>query len=58
MDANYLKNEDKMKLLVSEMNKKLFNLMPSKKAIEKLHEKGKLSARERISLLIDKTRFE
>ena len=54
MDANYTKNEEKMKLLVTEMNKKLLAVMPSVKAVEKLHEKGKLSARERIKLLLDK----
>jgi 3-methylcrotonyl-CoA carboxylase beta subunit len=54
MDANYTKNEEKMKLLVTEMNKKLLAVMPSAKAVAKLHEKGKLSARERINLLLDK----
>ena len=54
MDANYTKNEEKMKLLVSEMNKKLLAVVPSAKAVAKLHEKGKLSARERINLLLDK----
>ncbi len=54
MDVNYTKNEEKMKLLVTEMNKKLLDVMPSVKAIAKLHEKGKLSARERINLLLDK----
>ena len=54
MDTNYTKNEDKMKLLVTEMNKKLLSVMPSAKAVAKLHEKGKLSARERINLLLDK----
>ncbi len=54
MDESFKKNEDKMKLLVSEMNQKLLSVMPSKKAVDKLHEKGKLSARERIDLLLDK----
>jgi len=54
MDANYIKNEEKMKLLITEMNKKLLAVMPSAKAVAKLHEKGKLSARERIKLLLDK----
>ncbi|MFM7021868.1 MAG: acyl-CoA carboxylase subunit beta [Flavobacteriales bacterium] len=54
MDESFKKNEDKMKLLVSEMNQKLLAVMPSKKAVDKLHEKGKLSARERIDLLLDK----
>jgi len=54
MDESFKKNEDKMKLLVSEMNQKILSVMPSKKAVDKLHEKGKLSARERIDLLLDK----
>ncbi len=54
MDVNYTKNEEKMKLLVTEMNKKLLAVMPSVKAVAKLHDKGKLSARERINLLLDK----
>ncbi len=49
-------NEDAMKLLVAQMRKKLdaIYLGGGNKAIEKLHEKGKLTARERISLLVDK----
>ena len=50
------KNEDKMKLLISEMNQKLqqIHLGGGKKKIEKQHAKGKLTARERIDFLIDK----
>ena len=50
------KNEDKFKLLLSELNQKLAKVYEGggKKRIEKLHTKGKLSARERINLLLDK----
>ena len=51
------KNEDKMKLLISEMNQKLqqIYLGGGKKKIQKQHAKGKLTARERIDFLIDKS---
>lgn len=55
-------NEDYMKLKISALNAELdkIALGGGKKRIEKLHEKGKLSARERIDLLLDKDspRFE
>jgi len=56
MDMEFNKNEDKMKLLISEMNQKLqqIHLGGGKKKIEKQHAKGKLTARERIDFLIDK----
>ena len=54
MDESFKKNEEKMKTLVAAMKQKLQAVFPSKKAIDKLHEKGKLSARERIDLLLDK----
>jgi acetyl-CoA carboxylase carboxyltransferase component len=55
-------NEDYMKLKISALNAELdkIALGGGKKRIEKLHEKGKLSARERIDLLLDNDspRFE
>jgi 3-methylcrotonyl-CoA carboxylase beta subunit len=55
MDMEFNKNEDRMKLLISEMNQKLQQvyLGGGKKKIEKQHAKGKLSARERIDYLKD-----
>ncbi|TBN06449.1 acyl-CoA carboxylase subunit beta [Hyunsoonleella flava] len=55
MDINFNKNEDHNKLLVSELNKRLakVSLGGGKKRIEKLHSKGKLTARERIDYLLD-----
>ncbi|WP_336516760.1 acyl-CoA carboxylase subunit beta [Pollutibacter soli] len=56
MDINFNKNEDQMKLALSEMRTKmeLVSLGGGKKAIEKQHEKNKLTARERIAYLCDK----
>lgn len=55
MTLEFNKNEDKMKLLISEMNQKLqkIYLGGGKDKIAKQHEKGKLTARERINFLID-----
>ncbi|MCR8668144.1 acyl-CoA carboxylase subunit beta [Aestuariibaculum sp. M13] len=55
MDLNFNKNEDHNKLLVSELNKRLakVHVGGGKKSIEKLHEKGKMTARERIDYLLD-----
>lgn len=49
-------NEDQMRLKISRMEQELAKIQDGggKKRIEKLHEKGKLSARERIDLLLDK----
>jgi len=49
------KNEDAMKLLVAQMQRKLevIALGGGQKKIDKQHEMGKLSARERINLLLD-----
>lgn len=49
-------NEDALKLLVADIRKKLdvIRLGGGQKNIDKLHAKGKLSARERIELLVDK----
>ncbi len=56
MDLNFNKNEDHNKLLVSELKQKLakVKLGGGEKRIEKLHSKGKMTARERINYLLDK----
>ena len=56
MDIEFNKNEDKMKLLISAMEKKLnkIYLGGGKTRIDKMHEQGKMTARERIDFLIDK----
>ena len=56
MNLEYNKNEDQMKLLLSEMRKRFVRVSKGggEKRIEKLHSKGKLTARERIDLLLDK----
>ncbi|MEP6645809.1 MAG: acyl-CoA carboxylase subunit beta [Saprospiraceae bacterium] len=53
IDTN--KNEDAMKLLVSQMQRKLdqISIGGGQKKIDKQHALGKLTARERINLLID-----
>ena len=54
-ELEFNKNEDSIKMLISEMEQKLgkIYLGGGKKRIDKLHEQGKLSARERIELLVD-----
>lgn len=56
MDIEFNKNEDQMKQLISAMEKKLekIYLGGGKAKIDKQHEQGKLSARERIEYLLDK----
>ncbi len=56
MDINFNKNEDHNKLLLSELSKKLRKvyLGGGISRIDKQHEKGKLTARERIDFLLDK----
>ena len=56
MDLEFNKNEDKMNLLISTMEQKLAKvyLGGGKARIDKQHEQGKLTARERIEFLIDK----
>lgn len=56
MDINFNMNEDHNKLLVSQLRKRLakVSLGGGKDRIEKLHENGKLTARERIDYLFDK----
>ncbi|WP_299779363.1 carboxyl transferase domain-containing protein [uncultured Formosa sp.] len=55
MDINFNKNEDYNKLLVSDLKKrfKKVSLGGGLKRIEKQHNKGKLTARERIDYLLD-----
>lgn len=52
----FLQNEDAMKLAVSAVNRKLTTIYQGggPKYIEKQRKKGKLTARERINLLVDK----
>lgn len=56
MDLNFNKNEDHNKLLLSELKQKLakVKLGGGEKRIAKLHEQGKMTARERIDYLFDK----
>lgn len=56
MDLEFNKNDDKMRLLISQMEQRLSKIYEGggKKRIEKLHEQGKMSARERIDFLLDK----
>ena len=56
MDIKFNKNDDSMRMLISEMKQKLAKvyLGGGKKRIEKLHSKNKLTARERIDYLVDK----
>ncbi len=55
MDINFNKNEDRNKLLLSELKKRLakVKLGGGQSRIEKQHELGKMSARERIDYLLD-----
>ncbi|MGZ3894659.1 MAG: acyl-CoA carboxylase subunit beta [Bacteroidia bacterium] len=56
MDLEFNKNDDKMRMLISQMEQRLgkIYLGGGKARIEKLHEQGKMSARERIDFLLDK----
>ena len=56
MDINFNKNEDHNKLLLSELKRKLVNVKKGggEKRIAKLHNEGKMTARERIDFLLDK----
>ena len=55
MDIEQNRNEDKMKLALADMGRRLerIHLGGGKKSIEKQHERNKLTARERVSLLCD-----
>lgn len=61
-DIEFNKNEDKMQLRVSEMERRLAEIRKGggKKKADKEHDKGKLTARERLDFLFDKgaERFE
>ncbi len=54
-ELEFNKNDDSMRLKISAMRREMDKIMEGggKKRIEKLHEKGKLTARERIDLLLD-----
>ena len=56
VDLEFNKNDDKMRLLISEMRRKHAEiaLVVVKKKIENKYDKGKLTARERIDYLKDK----
>lgn len=62
MDLQFNKNEDTNRLMLSKVNEHLakIHLGGGKKNIEKQHEKGKLTARERVHYLLDedKPKFE
>ncbi|TXD82973.1 acyl-CoA carboxylase subunit beta [Subsaximicrobium wynnwilliamsii] len=55
MDLNFNKNEDHNKLLLSDLRKRLaqVKLGGGQKRIDKHHEKGKMTARERVDFLLD-----
>ena len=62
MDIEFNRNEDKMKLALTNLEHKLSKvyLGGGKSRIDKMHEQGKLTARERIDYLLDQNtpRFE
>lgn len=55
MDLNFNKREDENKLALSDLRRKIAKIHQGggEKKIEKLHAKGKLTARERIDYLLD-----
>jgi len=55
MDLEFNNNDDKMRLLISQLEQKLNKvyLGGGKSRIEKMHEQGKMTARERIDYLLD-----
>lgn len=61
-ELNFNKNEDGMRLKIKQLERELEKIYAGggAKKVEKLHSKGKLTARERIDLLLDKDadRFE
>ncbi|MGG8497929.1 acyl-CoA carboxylase subunit beta [Tenacibaculum sp. TC6] len=58
MDLTFNKNEDHNKLLASDLRRRLtkVKLGGGQKRIDKLHESGKMTARERIEYLLDKNK--
>ena len=61
-NLEFNKNEDAMRLRVSKLNRLLADIQQGggKKKVDKEHEKGKLTARERVNMLLDEDapRFE
>jgi 3-methylcrotonyl-CoA carboxylase beta subunit len=55
-ELEFNRNEDEMRLLISKMDQKLSKIYlgGGKKKIDKQHSKGKLTARERVDMLLDK----
>ena len=55
MDLEFNKNDDVMRLLISQLEQKLNKvyLGGGKSRIDKMHEQGKMTARERIDYLLD-----
>lgn len=55
MDLEHNKNEDALKLAISKMRRRLetIHLGGGQKKIDKLHSRGKMTARERIDFLLD-----
>ena len=58
MNIEFNKNEDKMKIMVSDLKRKLHKIHKGggNEKIKKHHDKGKLTARERIDKLLDPNR--
>ncbi|MCX8081122.1 MAG: acyl-CoA carboxylase subunit beta [Bacteroidia bacterium] len=56
MNIEFNRNEDQMKLLISQMQQRLNKIYEGggKARIQKLHEQGKMTARERVDYLLDK----
>jgi len=56
MDLEFNKNDDEMRLAISEMKRRhgVISMGGGKKSMDKAREKGKMSPRERIQYLIDK----
>ena len=56
MDLTFNKNEDRNKLLVSDLRKRLNTIKKGggKARIEKQHKQGKMTARERVAYILDK----
>ena len=59
MDIKFNKNDDNMRLMISEMKQRMekVKLGGGQKRIDKLHAKNKLTARERIDYLLDDSKY-
>jgi 3-methylcrotonyl-CoA carboxylase beta subunit len=57
-DLEFNKNDDQMRLLISQMKRRLekVHLGGGQKRIDKLHAQGKMTARERVEMLLDNDR--